>query len=61
MIDYGALTKRLHERAQRNRLCFPEDFMFQRTRAVIEAMKRSQIATGSRFWSLAMRRLPRAS
>src|SRR3989337_1813078 len=43
---YGVPTKRLNEQVKRNQDRFPEDFMFQLTRAEVEALNRSQIATG---------------
>lgn len=44
---YGVTTKRLNEQVKRNADRFPEDFMFRLTRAEVEALNRSQIATGS--------------
>ncbi len=44
---YGVPTKRLNEQVRRNRERFPEDFMFQLTSAEVEALNRSQFATGS--------------
>ena len=44
---YGVPTKRLNEQVKRNQDRFPEDFMFQLTRAEVEEMNRSQFATGS--------------
>ncbi len=44
---YGVPTKRLNEQVKRNLERFPEDFMFRTTRAEVEALNRSQIATGS--------------
>ena len=44
---YGVPTKRLNEQVKRNQNRFPEDFMFQLTRAEVEVLNRSQIATGS--------------
>jgi len=44
---YGVPTKRLNEQVKRNQNRFPEDFMFRLTRAEVEALNRSQIATGS--------------
>jgi hypothetical protein len=44
---YGVTTKRLNEQVKRNAERFPEDFMFQLTRAETEALNRSQFATGS--------------
>ena len=44
---YGTTTKRLNEQVRRNRERFPEDFLFQLTRAEGEALNRSQIATSS--------------
>ncbi len=45
---YGVPTKRLNEQVKRNADRFPEDFMFQLVSAELEALNRSQIATGSR-------------
>jgi hypothetical protein len=44
---YGVQTKRLNEQVKRNADRFPEDFMFRLTRSELEALNRSQIATGS--------------
>jgi hypothetical protein len=44
---YGVPTKRLNEQVRRNRERFPEDFMFHLTSAEVEALNRSQFATGS--------------
>jgi len=44
---YGVPTKRLNEQVKRNQDRFPEDFVFRLTRAEVEALNRSQIATGS--------------
>jgi len=44
---YGTTTKRLTEQMRRNRERFPEDFLFQLTRAEVVALNRSQFATGS--------------
>ena len=44
---YGVPTKRLNEQVKRNRDRFPEDFMFRLTRAEVEVLNRSHIATGS--------------
>ena len=44
---YGVTTKRLNEQVKRNAARFPEDFMFRLTRAEVEALNRSQFATGS--------------
>jgi len=44
---YGVITKRLNEQLKRNAARFPEDFMFRLTRADVEALNRSQFATGS--------------
>ena len=44
---YGVPTKRLNEQVKRNQDRFPEDFMFRLSRAEVEALNRSQIATGS--------------
>lgn len=44
---YGVPTKRLNEQIKRNLDRFPGDFMFRLTRAEVEALNRSQFATGS--------------
>jgi ORF6N domain len=44
---YGVTTKRLNEQVKRNAERFPEDFMFCLTRPEVEALNRSQFATGS--------------
>jgi hypothetical protein len=44
---YQVTTKRLNEQVKRNYTRFPPDFMFQLTLKEIEALNRSQIATGS--------------
>lgn len=44
---YGAPTKRLNEQVKRNVERFPADFMFRLSAEEIEALNRSQIATGS--------------
>ena len=44
---YGVTTKRLNEHAKRNAERFPEDLKFRLTVREIEALNRSQIATGS--------------
>ena len=44
---YGVTTKRLNEQVKRNAGRFPDDFMFRLTRSEVEALNRSQIATGS--------------
>jgi len=44
---YGVTTKRLNEQVKRNAARFPDDFMFRLTRTEVEALNRSQIATGS--------------
>ena len=44
---YGVITKRLNEQVKRNSARFPEDFVFRLTPAEVEALNRSQIATGS--------------
>jgi hypothetical protein len=44
---YGVPTKRLNEQVKRNKDRFPEDFMFQLTREEVDALNRSQIATGT--------------
>lgn len=45
---YGVSTKRLNEQVKRNAERFPEDFLFRLSAAEVEALNRSQIATGSR-------------
>ena len=44
---YSVTTKRLNEQVKRNLDRFPVDFMFRLTSAEVEALNRSQIATGS--------------
>jgi hypothetical protein len=44
---YGVATKRLNEQVKRNTERFPDDFMFRLARPEVEALNRSQIATGS--------------
>ena len=44
---YGVSTKRLNEQVKRNATRFPDDFMFRLTAAEVEALNRSQFATGS--------------
>ena len=44
---YGVATKRLNEQVKRNLDRFPEDFLFRLSRAEVEALNRSQDATGS--------------
>ena len=44
---YGVATKRLNEQVKRNLDRFPEDFLFRLSRADVEALNRSQNATGS--------------
>jgi ORF6N domain len=44
---YGVETRRLNEQVRRNRDRFPEDFIFRLTTKEVEALNRSQIATGS--------------
>jgi ORF6N domain len=44
---YGVTTKRLNEQVKRNAERFPEDFLFRLTPAEVEALNRSQNATGS--------------
>ncbi len=44
---YQVQTKRLNEQVKRNIDRFPKDFMFRLTRAEVEVLNRSQIATGS--------------
>jgi len=44
---YGVTTKRLNEQVKRNAGRFPDDFMFRLTPSEVEALNRSQFATGS--------------
>jgi hypothetical protein len=44
---YAVSTKRLNEQVKRNSARFPEDFVFRLTPAEVEALNRSQFATGS--------------
>ena len=44
---YGVSTKRLNEAVKRNARRFPADFVFRLTRAEVEILNRSQIATTS--------------
>jgi hypothetical protein len=44
---YGVSTKRLNEQVKRNAERFPEDFLFRLSALEVEALNRSQIATGS--------------
>ena len=44
---YGVATKRLNEQVKRNLGRFPEDFLFRLSRPEVEALNRSQNATGS--------------
>ena len=44
---YGVTTKRLNEQVKRNARRFPEDFAFQLTGNEVNALNRSQNATGS--------------
>jgi ORF6N domain len=44
---YGVSTKRLNEQVKRNAERFPDDFLFRLTPAEVEALNRSQNATGS--------------
>ena len=46
-VLYGVSTKRLNEQVKRNAERFPRDFKFRLTRAEVESVNRSQIATGS--------------
>jgi hypothetical protein len=46
---YGVETKRLIQQVKRNLKRFPQDFMFQLTKAEAEAL-RSQIATSNAGW-----------
>lgn len=56
---YGVPTKRLNEQVHRNRQRFPEDFMFQLTKAEFEEW-RSQIATSNPAAKMGLRRRPYA-
>jgi hypothetical protein len=44
---YGVTTKRFNEQVKRNKDRFPEDFMLRLVRAEVDALNRSQFATGS--------------
>ena len=44
---YAVPTKRLNEQVKRNAERFPEDFVFRLTAKELEALNRSQFATGS--------------
>jgi hypothetical protein len=44
---YGVTTKRLNEQVKRNASRFPQDFSFRLRRTEVDALNRSQIATGS--------------
>jgi hypothetical protein len=44
---YDVTTKRLNEQVKRNLARFPEDFLFRLSAAEVEALNRSQFATGS--------------
>ena len=44
---YGVSTKRLNEQVKRNAERFPEDFLFRLSGTEVEALNRSQVATGS--------------
>ena len=44
---YAVATKRLNEQVKRNLDRFPEDFTFRLSRSEVEALNRSQNATGS--------------
>ncbi len=44
---YGVTTKRFNEQVKRNTERFPDDFMFRLTSSEVEALNRSQFATGS--------------
>ena len=54
---YGVETRRLNEQVRRNIEKFPEDFMFQLTKAEFDNLK-SQIATSSSGWG-GRRKTPR--
>lgn len=45
---YGVETKKLNQAVKRNKTRFPEDFMFQLTRAEADYFSRSQIVTLNR-------------
>lgn len=45
--NYEVPTERLNEQVKRNLDRFPEDFLFRLTRTEVEALNRSQSATGS--------------
>jgi hypothetical protein len=44
---YGVTTKRLNEQVKRNACRFPQDFLFRLSRTEVDALNRSQFATGS--------------
>lgn len=44
---YGVTTKRLNEQVKRNAERFPDDFLFRLKPDEVEALNRSQLATGS--------------
>jgi len=44
---YGVSTKRVNEQVKRNAERFPEDFLFRLSGTEVEALNRSQVATGS--------------
>lgn len=44
---YAVPTKRLNEQVKRNAERFPQDFVFRLTPEEVQALNRSQIATGS--------------
>ncbi len=44
---YGVSTKRLNEQVKRNAARFPHDFVFRLNRTELDALNRSQFATGS--------------
>ena len=46
-VTYGVSTKRLNEQVKPHKDRFPEDFMFQLTLEEMDALHRSQFATGS--------------
>ena len=54
---YGVTTGRLNEQVRRNQARFPEDFMFQLTKAELEAW-RSQIAITNPGAKMGLRRRP---
>jgi hypothetical protein len=49
---YGVAVKRLNEQVRRNANRFPEDFVFQLTKAEADAISRSQHATSNKVVNL---------